>query len=373
MLRLSLREPALKVKSWGFGSIEEALGQALDPPTIKNIRRAVVALKDVKALTNSESLTPLGRQLARLPLDIWLGKLTILGIAFACLDAAVTMASIMSSRSPFVAAKGADSRAESAKLVFQRGQSDLLLSYNAYLAWRRTCKSGNATEFCRRNFLDHQALSQIEDQRVQLLVALGDAGLVTFDDAERSLLRRARSSNRRREFFIIPDRYNINDTSDNALTSLIAQAFYPKLLMREGKGWRNISTNQQVHIAPTSINQLTPRPPPWLSFHHTVQTKSKLPTAFDTSAVPESAIVLFLGDAEFKMFAGVITIDGNKICFRVRSWRTMMALKILRSKMNDVLMSMIHRPGKPLKSSLQSWANLWHKVTRPVEEDIKLP
>jgi ATP-dependent RNA helicase DHX29 len=372
MLRLSLQEPALRVKTWGLGNIEEALAQALDPPAIKNIRRAVEALKDVKALTNSESLTPLGRQLARLPLDIWLGKLTILGIAFACLDAAVTIASMVSSRSPFVVSKGGDSRAESAKLAFKRGNSDLLLKYNAYLAWRRTCKSGNAIEFCRRNLLDHQALSQIEEQRVQLLVALGDAGLLNLDATERSLLRRARSSGRNREFFIIPDRYNINDTSDNALTSLIAQAFYPKLLMREGKAWRNTATNQQVNLAPTSINKLIPRPPPWLSFHQMIQTKSKLPTVFETSAVPESAIVIFLGDAEFRLFAGVIAIDGNKIRFRVRSWRTMMALKILRSKLNDVLTSMIQRPGKPLKSSLQPWATLWQKVVGPIGEDIQL-
>jgi ATP-dependent RNA helicase DHX29 len=371
ILRLSLQEPALRVKVWGFGDIEETLAQVLDPPTSKNIRRAVDALKDVKALTTSQSLTTLGRQLARLPLDIWLGKLAILGIAFACLDAAITLASMMSSKSPFVVSNSADSRAESAKLMFQRGDSDLLLKYNAYLTWRRMCLSGNASEFCKRNFLDHQSLSQIEDEKVQLLVALGDAGLLSLDDTEKSLLRTARSSGRNRKFFIIPERYNINDTNDNALASLIAQAFYPKLLVRDGKGWRNISTNQQVNLAPTSINKLAARPPKWLSFHQTMQTRSRLPTVFDTSAVPESAIIMLLGDAEFKMFAGVIAIDGNKIRFRVRTWRTMIALKILRAKVNDVLTRMIQSPDKPLTPSLQAWANLWQKVLRPVE-DVKL-
>jgi ATP-dependent RNA helicase DHX29 len=370
ILRLSLQEPALRVKVWGFGDIEEALSETLDPPTSKNVRRAVEALKDVKALTTSEALTPLGRQLARLPLDIWLGKLAILGIAFACLDAAITIASMLSSKSPFVVSNKGDPRAESAKLVFQRGDSDLLLNYNAYLAWRRACKSGRVNEFCRKNLLDHQALSQIEDQKVQLLVALGDAGLLSLDDTKKSLLRRARSSGRKGEFFIIPERYNTNDTNDNALASLIAQAFYPKLLVREGKGWRNISTNQQVNLAPTSVNKLASRPPQWLSFHQTMQTRTKLPTVFDTSAVPESAIAMLLGDGEFKMFAGVIAIDGHKIRFHVRSWRMLIALKILRAKVNEGLTYMIQCPGKPLTSSLQAWANIWQKVTRPVE-DVK--
>ena len=267
MLRLSLQEPALRIKIWGFGGIEETLGQALDPPTDKNVRRAVDALKDVKALTTSEQLTPLGRQLARLPLDMWLGKLAILGNAFGCLDPAVTIASIMSSKSPFVVSNRGDPRAENAKLLFQRGDSDLLLNYNAYLAWRRACKSGNTGQFCRKNFLNQQTLFQIEDQKVQLLVVLGDARILDLDDTERSLLRRARSSGRNREFFTVPERYSINDHHDNALTSLIAAAFYPKLLVQEGKGWRNISTNQQVNLAPMSVNRGNGKLPRWLSFH----------------------------------------------------------------------------------------------------------
>ena len=372
MLRLSLQEPALRIKIWGFGGIEEVLGEALDPPTGKNIRRAVDALKDVKALTTYESLTPLGRQLARLPLDIWLGKLAILGVVFGCLDAAITIASMMSSKFPFLVSNRAEARADNAKLLFQRADSDLLLNYNAYLAWRRTCKSGNVGEFCRKNFLDQQALSQTEDQKVQLLVAMGDASMLELDDAEKSLLRRARTSGRNREFFMIPERYNINNYNDNALTSLIAVAFYPKLLVQENKGWRNISTNQQVNLAPTSINRGNGKLPRWLSFHQTMQTRSKLPTVFDTSAVPESAIAVLLGDADFKMFAGVITIDGSKIRFRVRTWRTLIALKILRARANDVVACMVQSPGKSLTSSSQAWANLWQKIIAPVEEDVRL-
>lgn len=372
MLRLSLQEPVLRVKIWGFGDIEETLSQAIDPPTSKNIRRAVEALKDSKALTMAESLTPLGRQLARLPLDIWLGKLAISGIVFRCVDAAVTIASILSSKSPFLTANRGDPRADNARLPFKRGDSDLLLSYNAYLAWRRTCKSGNVVEFSRKNFLDQQALSQIEDQKVQLLVALADARLLSLDEMEMSDLRRARASGRRREFFKIPDRYDMNSASDNALTSLVAVAFYPKLIVREGKGWRNVSTNQQVNLGPSSVNRATLKPPAWLSFHQTMQTKSKLPSVFDTSAVPESAIVVLLGDAEFKMFAGIIGIDGSKIRFRVRTWRVMIALKSLRTKVDELLTHAIQNPGISVPASLQPWANIWQQILAPVEQDVNI-
>jgi ATP-dependent RNA helicase DHX29 len=106
LLRLSLQDLAIRVKICKLGGIEETLGQALDPPSAKNIRRAIDALIDVRALTQGEDLTPLGIQLARLPLDVFLGKLCLLGSIFKCLDAVITIAAILSSKSPFVAPFG---------------------------------------------------------------------------------------------------------------------------------------------------------------------------------------------------------------------------------------------------------------------------
>jgi ATP-dependent RNA helicase DHX29 len=158
MLRLSLQDLAIRVKICKLGGIEETLGDALDPPSAKNIRRAVDALVDVRALTAAEELTPLGHQLARLPLDVFLGKLILLGAVFKCLDMAITVAAILSSKSPFSAPFGQRAQAQNAKMLFKRGDSDLLTIYNAYLAWKRVCQansgSGKEFQFCRKNFLN---------------------------------------------------------------------------------------------------------------------------------------------------------------------------------------------------------------------------
>ena len=365
MLRLSLQDPILRIKMWGLGEIDQTLSEALDPPSSRNVRRAVDALKELKALSASESLSPIGRQLARLPLDVWLGKLALTGIVLGCLDAAITIASILSAKSPFLAFNSGHAAAESAKAAFSRGESDLLLSYNAYLAWRRACHSGLVYEFCRKNFLDQQALSQIEDQKVQLLVSLADARLLKLKDAEMSSLRKARLSGSHREFFLVPERYNVSNNSDSVITSLIALAFYPKLLVREGRGWRNVSTNQQVSIASTSINKTNSKPPRWLSFYQAMQSKSRHLNVFDTSAVPESAIVLLLGDADFRLFSGVIAVDGSRIRFRVNDWRSMIALKILRSKIQEALAFLFRHPGKALTTSPQRWFDLWKSIAHP--------
>lgn len=123
LLRLSLQDLAIRVKICKLGGIEETLSQALDPPSAKNIRRAIDALIDVRALTAGEDLTPLGQQLARLPLDVFLGKLILLGSIFRCLDAAITIAAILSSKSPFSAPFGARSQADTIRLAFRRGET----------------------------------------------------------------------------------------------------------------------------------------------------------------------------------------------------------------------------------------------------------
>jgi ATP-dependent RNA helicase DHX29 len=213
-LRLSLQDLAIRVKICKLGGIEETLSQALDPPSAKNIRRAVDALIDVRALTLGEELTPLGIQLARLPLDVFLGKLILMGSIFRCLDAMITVAAILSSKSPFSAPFGARAQADTVRLAFRRGKlsssspsqylanpnrstdnfigdSDLLTIYNAYLAWKRVCLTGGSEyQYCRKNFLSQQTLSNIEDLKGQLIVCLVDSGFLPLTEAERTALSR---------------------------------------------------------------------------------------------------------------------------------------------------------------------------------------
>lgn len=284
MLRLSLQDLAIRVKICKIGGIEETLSEALDPPSAKNIRRAVDALIDVRALTVSEELTPLGHQLARLPLDVFLGKLVLFGTVFKCLDMAVTVAAILSSKSPFVAPFGQRSQADAVRLAYRRGDSDLLTVYNAYLAWKRVCQSavggsGQEFQFCRKNFLSPQNLTNIEELKGSLLSALVESGFLQLTDEERKTLNRLRSSGggRRRNqgFFELPRRVNINSENDTISQSVIAGSFYPKLLVRDvpgARGLRNVGNNQSISLHPTSVNKMH-NELKWLSYYHIMLSK----------------------------------------------------------------------------------------------------
>lgn len=72
------------------------------------------------------------------------------------------------------------------------GESDLLTVYNAYCAWRHVCVSKGMPEqqFCRKNYLSQQTLSNIEDLKAQLTGSLAEAGFIDLAGAERAALHR---------------------------------------------------------------------------------------------------------------------------------------------------------------------------------------
>ncbi|KAH7064760.1 ATP-dependent RNA helicase A [Macrophomina phaseolina] len=380
MLRLSLQDLVMRVKICKLGDIEPTLSQALDPPSPKNIRRAIDALIEVDALTANEELTSLGRQLAKLPLDANLGKLALLASILGCVDVAITIAAILSSKDPFLAPFGQRQRADLARLAFRRGDSDLLTAYNAYATWRKVCTTPGQSEFqfCQKNFLSRQNLANIEDLKSQLLSSLVDAGFVTPTPEERHALNRYRPSARNRSSSFVPvlASANANAANDLLLSAVIAWSFYPKILTRDGKGWRNIANNQSVSLAPTSVNKNIPhqpgvQPPRYLSYYHIMQSgASKLYNAHSTTVAPDVPLVLLAGaDADAKLHAGVVAVDGNRLRFAVRDWKTCLVLKVLRQRVREVVNAALRRPGQQLTRRQSRWLDLFLKTFERGEKE----
>lgn len=372
IMRLSLQDLCLRVKICGLGNVEEVLTSAMDPPTAKNIRRAVDSLVEVKALTSAEELTPLGRQLAKLPLDVYLGKLVLLGSLFSCLDATVTIAALLSSKSPFIKPSvGSATEANTIRLGFKRGDSDLLTSYNAYCSWRNVCLNRTIPEgeFCRRNYLSSRTLSGVEDLKTQLFASLVDAGFLTLTGAERNALSRARYSSFNRSFFTPPESTNINSANDTIVSAAIAAAFYPKLLARDGGGWRNIlSNNKHVRVHPSSVNiGPTSRDASWLAYYSLMQTRNGGYDAHETTAVKSLVVALLCGDAEWKLFSGVMCLDGNRIKFAGGDWRGVIVLKTLRKRVGEIVRRRWR--GAEWRERDKVWLRLFWEVLSGLEKE----
>ena len=77
--------------------------------------------------TTYEEITPMGRLLSKLPTDVHLGKFLLIAAVFRCLDAALTVAAALSTKSPFISPLGLEREADQAKSYFKIGNiADLL-------------------------------------------------------------------------------------------------------------------------------------------------------------------------------------------------------------------------------------------------------
>lgn len=100
----------------------------------------------------------------------------------------------------------------------------------------------------------------------------------------------------------------MNSVNDVIVNSVITWSFYPKLLTREGKGWRNVANNQSVTLHPTSVNKQSDPAIKWLSYYHIMQGRNRNYNAFETNAVDDFSIALLCGEPEFKVSSGLTAL-----------------------------------------------------------------
>jgi ATP-dependent RNA helicase DHX29 len=183
---------------------------------------------------------------------------------------------------------------------------------------------------------------------------------------ERRTLSRYRSTFRHRTFVAVPAQYDVNTDNEILVNSVIATAFYPKILTREGKGWRNIANNQTVSLAPTSVNKTTSintSTARYLSYYHIMQSTSKFYNAHSTSIVQPLPMVLMVGaEMDFKLHAGVISLPGNVLRFAVKDWRAAVALKVLRKRVKEILAGCWKSPGRGLNGREKEWMGMFFRI-----------
>ncbi|CAF3771463.1 unnamed protein product [Rotaria sp. Silwood1] len=82
IFRTPLHELALAIKLLKLGDIKLFLSKAIEQPPMDAVAEAEFTLKQMQAIDENDELTPLGKILARLPIDPKIGKMIILGCIF---------------------------------------------------------------------------------------------------------------------------------------------------------------------------------------------------------------------------------------------------------------------------------------------------
>ncbi|KAK7265506.1 hypothetical protein RJT34_33126 [Clitoria ternatea] len=342
MLRMPLVELCLQIKLLSLGYIKPFLSEALEPPKAEAMDSAISLLYEVGALEGDEELTPLGHHLAKLPVDVLIGKMMLYGAIFGCLSPILSVAAFLSYKSPFVYPKDERQNVERAKLTLLNDkldatsdtndidrQSDHLLMITVYKKWQKilTEKGAKAAQqFCNSFFLSSSVMFMIREMRIQFGTLLADIGLITLPKDYQMDGKRVETLDSWLSDTSQP--FNIYAHHPSIIKAILCAGLYPNVaaaaqgivraalssLQRSSSSANSDRTawfdgRREVHIHPASININTKAfQYPFLVFLEKVETNKVF--LRDTSVISPYSILLFGGSINVQHQTGLVTIDG---------------------------------------------------------------
>ncbi len=195
--RANLAEVILRMKAFGLGDIETF--QFVQPPTPAAIAHGFALLQELGALDGQKELTPLGRDLARLPVDPTIGRMLLQSKQEHATREMLIIAAGLSIQDPRERPLDQRDAAAAAHKKFNDPKSDFLALLNIWNAvhdqWESLRTQGARRKFCRQHFLSYLRMREWQDLYTQLHDALDGLGTLdlnesnaTYDAIHRSIL-----------------------------------------------------------------------------------------------------------------------------------------------------------------------------------------
>lgn len=181
--RVPLESLILQMISMGLPNAR--LFPFIESPPIECIENSILTLKQHAALSVEEKLTALGIGLSKLPVDISIGKMLLMGCVFHHLQSVLTLAAVLSVQSPFTNRAFRDIDCETANKLLQSDHGDPITLLNVYKEWlelkqnRIDCRESESTKhWCKKRGLEEQRFYEITKLRNQFQDLLNDCGLI---------------------------------------------------------------------------------------------------------------------------------------------------------------------------------------------------
>ena len=179
IFRVSLATVILRMSALGLGEVEHF--PFIEPPGSRSITDGYQLLAELGAINDTRQLTPLGRELAKLPLDPRIARLLLAGRQYQCLQEILIIASALSLQDPRDRPSERREAADAAHQRFNDERSDFL-AYIKLWSWFQEAvkhKKSNrlwATE-CREKFLSPLRLREWHELHQQLHAQVAEMGM----------------------------------------------------------------------------------------------------------------------------------------------------------------------------------------------------
>ncbi|KNZ80627.1 Putative DEAH-box ATP-dependent helicase [Termitomyces sp. J132] len=331
ILRVPLESISLTVKVMREEEdVKLFLNRAIDPPELVAMERAWSTLEELGAVDDAGRLTPLGRHMSTLPVDLRLAKMLILATVFQCLDPILTVAAALSCKPLFLSPTERRDEATQARERFFNAGSDLLTDVTAYDQCVRLRSGGNGQAelraFCEKHFISPTSVREITTLRSDFLLSLSDIGFIPFGSK------------------LSDSGLNKNSGNQNLLKAVILGGLWPRVarvhLPRDRIKFEKVSAGTiqrentakeykiydlqegRVFLHPASVlfSEATWASPFLVYFHKYMSNMSSKVFLRDATEIPMYALLLFGGPVSVNQIGGGVTIGTKDSRFKLKAW-----------------------------------------------------
>jgi len=191
ILRTNLASVILKMVSLGLGNIEAF--PFLQPPDSRNINDGIRLLEEIGALSKEHangrndhlSLSPIGQQIAKLPIDPRLARMVIEAKDNGALRQLLVITAALSIQDPRERPLEYQQKSDAAHQRFIDKSSDFITFYNLwqYLQQQqRELSNSRFRKLCREQFLNYIRVREWQDLYEQLTQVLKEQGIEVHDN-----------------------------------------------------------------------------------------------------------------------------------------------------------------------------------------------
>ena len=177
ILRTNLARVILQMESLGLGAVADF--PFPDLPDERQVNDGYRLLAELQAIDANRRLTPLGAQLARLPLDPRLARMLCEGARHGALAEILSLTAVLSIQDPRERPTGMQTQADEKHRLFADPRSDftgLLKLRDAWRAARESRGTSAARRWCREHFLSAARMREWDELRGQLAQLAGEIG-----------------------------------------------------------------------------------------------------------------------------------------------------------------------------------------------------
>jgi len=244
ILRTPLAAVILQMIAHGLGHIDRF--PFLDPPDPRRVRDGYRQLASLGALDHDHRLTPLGRRLARFPLDPRLGRMLLAAAEGDCLRELLVIVAALAAQDPRERPHQKAAAADTAHAGFADQRSDFLGFLRLWDAWqeqRKHLSRNQLRQWCRASHLGYMRLREWQETHQQLDRLVRDMGL----------------------------RPNAAPAAADNIHRAVLAGLLDQVARREGRNVYRGARDRQMQLFPGSV--LATQPPPWIVAAELVETR----------------------------------------------------------------------------------------------------